>query len=343
MKARAPIPPVLGVLFSVVLHATATFVAMRVVIDSGRRDHASNDSEMEIEFLTLLQTEREGGEPLSEVPSFAGVVQPPAERPPDVEIRTPPHSDEAAVDLPTSNSTAGSSEKVTHESLFLGNPYDRMRLTLPQDSLPARDSTHTLMPPLSPGEDFPPSEWGGDRLELDLYTRNTGSGRMIPLTDILRQAARLVFKDEKGERAIRMDFIPTDDQLESLNVIWDRGSATDQEIYAELDTSLRTTSADLNRALVRLTNRGLLMREIISPRNEFTLMTPLGSRAVEMSATNRRNRVYRYKPRIAREEMLIYLQAVLTQVRSRETSPDSSRIAGKLQDKILRIVKPETE
>jgi hypothetical protein len=52
--------------------------------------------------------------------------------------------------------------------------------------------------------------------------------------------------------------------------------------------------------------RGVLDREQISPRHEFTFF---GGIAIEMSSLNRKNREYLYRPKVARQTMLSYLDA----------------------------------
>jgi len=101
--------------------------------------------------------------------------------------------------------------------------------------------------------------------------------------------------------------IPSTDELSVLKVLWQEGMATDNVIYAQLD-SLALTKKDLDAVLERLVARGWLMREIISPQHEFTL---LGVLTFEISGRNRKNREYLYWPLIPRTQMLTYLDAAV--------------------------------
>jgi hypothetical protein len=55
-----------------------------------------------------------------------------------------------------------------------------------------------------------------------------------------------------------------------------------------------------------MAERGLVERQQISPRHEFTVF---GVAAIEMSARNRKNREYLYRPKISRQTMLTFLDA----------------------------------
>jgi predicted transcriptional regulator len=99
--------------------------------------------------------------------------------------------------------------------------------------------------------------------------------------------------------------IPSESEIEVLKILWKETRATSSEIYAQLD-SARITAADLQQILAVMTQRGLLEREQISPRHEFTV---LGGITLEMSARNRKNREYIYWPKVTRQAMLTFLDA----------------------------------
>jgi predicted transcriptional regulator len=99
--------------------------------------------------------------------------------------------------------------------------------------------------------------------------------------------------------------IPSELEIDVLKILWKENAATSSEIYAQLD-SIRMTAADLQQALTIMTQRGLVARRQISPRNEFTLF---GAATIEMSGINRKNREYLYRPKISRQTMLTFLDA----------------------------------
>ena len=340
MKLSGPSPPLTGIVLSAVLHAALLFYAAVQNVARGPSALFRIRGETEIELITPQRPlPRDSGETFRSLPAAESVLE-------DVRLEQPAYDPvfTAKADTPAAETAVRPPQPVTHESIFLSDPYYQYRLPPAAGNVLQPDTAGTVPVrspvPLAGTRDFPPPEWGADRIERDIHTRNTGSARLIPLSDILREAAKKLFKGKERRGALRMDFIPSDAQLEALNVIWDSGAATDQAIYAGIDTALRTTSADLNRALKRMADRGVLTRKIVSPRNELTVMTPLGSRQIEMSAKNRRNRVYEYRPHITRDEMVIYLQAVLTQVSLRESPAASNALPDKLKEKILRIVRP---
>jgi len=184
----------------------------------------------------------------------------------------------------------------------------------------------------------------GDRIERDLYKRNVGQQKPVPMANALVAGAQLLsqLKPKHKPHAPRMTFIPSKVEVEALNTIWYRTKATDQQIYAGLDSSIKITAEDLNSALSDLTDKGFVTRELVSPRNEFTLQTPVGGVGIETSAKNRRNRVYSYQSLIDRQEMLQFLNAALYQLENGmelqfSAYGDSLTLVRQLQERILRV------
>jgi hypothetical protein len=112
---------------------------------------------------------------------------------------------------------------------------------------------------------------------------------------------------------VRLDFIPETKELHALNIIWQNRCATDVMIYAAFDTCLKVTAEDLRKVLDGLVEKGLLQKEIVSPRDEFTFFGLMGDDGIEMNKTNLRNRIFEYQPLISKQEMKDYLNAVLYQ------------------------------
>ena len=206
-------------------------------------------------------------------------------------------------------------------------------LTTAQPSLPLFNKKDSIQFSVLPGP-------YGDRIQRDIDQQNLGHPRPLPLTDVANEGAKYISDlfNKKKEKPVRLDFVPSDVELDILQTLWNNSQATDVEIYTALDSSFRVTAADLNEIMTKLADKGLLKRKLVSPRNEFTF--PLG--AVEMSAKNRRNRVYLYESRINSDEVLRYLQAVLYEVEYGEqsTSSDTARSSqiASLKAKILRLI-----
>jgi predicted transcriptional regulator len=108
-----------------------------------------------------------------------------------------------------------------------------------------------------------------------------------------------------GSKPQPLAIIPSELEIDVMNVLWKKQEATASAIYAQID-SAQLTAVDLQHALDAMTERGLLDRQQISPRHEFTI---LGAIPIEMSAKNRKNREYLYRPQIARRTMLAFLDA----------------------------------
>ncbi|MBN1154667.1 hypothetical protein JXB12_07065 [candidate division KSB1 bacterium] len=99
--------------------------------------------------------------------------------------------------------------------------------------------------------------------------------------------------------------IPTRQELDVLQLLWLKQDVCDTTIYSCLDTTLNMTMEDLNGLLEKMTRKGFLQRELVSPRNEFNAFGVL----IEMSSLNRHNRVYSYKTNIDRDLMRKFVDA----------------------------------
>ncbi|MGH7456423.1 MAG: BlaI/MecI/CopY family transcriptional regulator [bacterium] len=139
-----------------------------------------------------------------------------------------------------------------------------------------------------------------------------------------------------GAKPQPLAVIPSDLEIEVMKVLWQQPEATTSTIYAQLD-STRLTAVDLQRVLDAMAERGLLERRQISPRHEFTI---LGAIPIEMSAKNRKNREYLYRPQVTRQTMLTFLDA--TAFSQRLASPTNhSTIVAHLHKLMSRLATAE--
>lgn len=100
--------------------------------------------------------------------------------------------------------------------------------------------------------------------------------------------------------------IPEDTEIEILKTLWPKALASSSEIYAELDSTIRLTSEDLNELLKEMTERGFLARKKVSPAHEFTVF---GLFSFELSAKNRKNQLYVYRPLVSKGDLIKYLDS----------------------------------
>lgn len=155
--------------------------------------------------------------------------------------------------------------------------------------------------PVSPG-------WQVPAWQEDFIKRR--SGGILPMTvnpALLYAAIRPRDSWERSRRTFRNDFVPSNLQLHVLRFLWEEGIATQSDIYASLDTLYPITAELLNRQLERMLALGLVERKLISPQNLFTFISPIKIFQIEMSAKNRKNRVYLYRPRVDRRTILRFL------------------------------------
>jgi predicted transcriptional regulator len=178
-----------------------------------------------------------------------------------------------------------------------------------------------------------------DRVDWELYRRR-GQTPTLPLGQAAVEGAQYLsdlFNKKKKNRPVRLDFVPSKTELAVLQRIWQTSSATDTDIYAAMDSSIKITATDMTVVLEKLEEKGVLEREIVSPQHLFSF--PLGQ--VEMSMKNRRNRVYLYTSKINADEVLHYLQATLYEIEYGKSSvPDSIRTkqADSLREKIMQLI-----
>ena len=104
-----------------------------------------------------------------------------------------------------------------------------------------------------------------------------------------------------------------------------------------------TDEKTIEENIERMVKKRQLNRKQTSPKNEFTVLTPLGSFAFEKNSMNRLNRVYLYEPFVDREEMMRFLIAVRNQVLngsdiSYVSASDSMTLSKSLVHKINKIV-----
>ena len=185
-----------------------------------------------------------------------------------------------------------------------------------------------------------------DKIDKGIYERNLGHPQPVPVASLLFKGAKYLKDKLIKEKPPELNFIPTKSQLVAFNTIWENGAATDQDIYSALDSTIRITSLGLNSELARLEENGFLSRKIVSPRQELMIMTPIGAKGVEMSPTNRRNRIYEYKINIPKDQVVRFLNAALYQVenglkRDFFSPMDSTKLSEDLKEKILLITGKE--
>ncbi len=99
--------------------------------------------------------------------------------------------------------------------------------------------------------------------------------------------------------------IPTRQELDILEILWTKEDVMDTTIYSTLDSSARMTMKDLQLLLDEMTRKGFVSRKQVSPRFEFNAFGVL----IEMSPTNRRNRVYEYRSKVDEKAMKRFIDA----------------------------------
>ncbi|MCK5148837.1 hypothetical protein KAR48_18935 [bacterium] len=129
-------------------------------------------------------------------------------------------------------------------------------------------------------------------------------------------------------RKPKFDFIPTEDQIRALSWLFEQGEGTQIDIYPTIKTDTPITARGFDRSMEKLTNKGFITREKVSPQNHLNLVTPIGGIEIEMSAKNRRNPVFNYTLNVKKKQVLAFLdsQILLLQEKGQQARTDSTRI-----------------
>jgi len=153
------------------------------------------------------------------------------------------------------------------------------------------------------------------------YIRNRTVPGMI-------QASRNPAPERKEKKSTpSFDFIPTLNQVQALCLLGEQEGATGPELYAHTGIG-GCTLETWEKEMEFLLQKGFVRRKLVSPRNELMFFGV----PVELSARNRRNRVYRYEPAVTRGEILTYLNSrrFLLLDRIQKAPQDSPALAGEL-------------
>jgi len=145
-----------------------------------------------------------------------------------------------------------------------------------------------------------------DQMDEKFRREQLGLPSMSPLGTLIGKGIKYLSEKFSGAPNNPLAVIPSETEIEVMNVLWKKTTATSSEIYANLDSTNNLTAVDLQQTLAVMADRGLVDRRQISPRHELTI---LGVFTIEESALNRKNREFLYQPRVARRTMLSFLDA----------------------------------
>ncbi len=161
---------------------------------------------------------------------------------------------------------------------------------------------------------------------------------LVPVTPVNPQ------KDVLKPLPFSRYILPSRTELEVLDILWAKEDVQDTTIYSCLDTVVTITMMDLNQVLEGMTRKGFVSRKIVSPRNEFNAFGVL----IEMSPTNRRNRIYEYRTLVDRDLMRSFIDAnhflfkrdsSMLDLKHLEAAKNDSTLLKDLNEKIQRVQK----
>ncbi len=286
-----------GSIVSVVLHGTL-FVVFFL------QPQSPHDAEVEIDFISVDPHPRPG--PVEKLP-------PARTAPKSVNLKNE-HVDGAVADNPVPSEQKNivpqdSLPHLTHQSFSLDNTaYKTRKLLIEHPDLQVKPDP-TI-----------------HHRERPFYTKPDG----------LEKKENILLKLFDAPKDPSLDFIPSVAQIEALDIIFKQKQVTDIDIYSQIDTTLKITAVDMNKALTALTEKGIVARKIASPQNKFRFFILPEEWGVEMSGKNKRNRVYEYTPQIDREQLLTFLNAALYQVESGLDRPFQSRMDSTLLSRTIK-------
>lgn len=153
--------------------------------------------------------------------------------------------------------------------------------------------------------------------ENELRKRASGGSEQILFNPIqIANAFQSKQEWERSKHEFKNKFIPSNLQLNVLRVLWEEPSATQIDIYLGIDKEYPITAQRLDKQLERMVNLGLVERKMISPQHTFTILTPLKAFQIEMSAKNRKNRVYLYRFLVEKKNIVQFLLARYSKVKN---------------------------
>jgi hypothetical protein len=137
-------------------------------------------------------------------------------------------------------------------------------------------------------------------------------------------------KEEKNP--VRFDFLPDETHVQVMAALYQKGKATQKDLYLDLDPSIPMTAALFDKQLEFLVEKGFVSRKKISPENLFGIATPFGVIPIEMSRKNKLNPVYEYKNQVDRQKLLAFLQSneFLLRERLKKAAPRDTAMVQKL-------------
>ena len=227
-------------------------------------------------------------------------------------------------------------ERSVRKHRFIDDVAARVRLTLDGDLIfeVPPDSTPRLSLTAEELQQIVPT--GGDPLADEIRRRFSGIAPTVSFNQLIQNLVESIHSSRKKAPVTDLP-IPTNLEIDALNVLWEQTIATPSEIYSTLDASWPATAEDLNRILKNMTDRGLLERKKISASHEFSLF---GLAKIELSSKNRKNQVYLYWPIIPKERLIRYIDAkrylAYSASRAQAANGYNSEKHKVLEDKLMR-------
>ncbi len=160
---------------------------------------------------------------------------------------------------------------------------------------------------------------GESSIDALLYRENMGYAPLFDVGGLASVAFAAAPNNAEPQRKYppRIFSEPTKTELRILDMLWTRSFRDQLDLYRSLGNEVLLTAADFDRVLEVMTEKGFISRKKVSPEELFQVITPLGSRSIEMKKINRKNPVYRYSHTISKEEVILYLDALLYELRTK--------------------------
>lgn len=168
-----------------------------------------------------------------------------------------------------------------------------------------------------------------DNIKDQIFRRNTGT-TPLPLSSLLALLVNSIQSITEKKITPQFDFIPNMAQIRAMTILYEKGKATQLDIYPLLDTSQPITAEGFDKHLETLVKKGFLTKKKISPELSFSLF----GLPIEMSAKNRKNPLYQYEPKVEKTKIIDFLQAqlYLYQERHRAMPADSLSLIPKIKN-----------
>jgi len=144
-----------------------------------------------------------------------------------------------------------------------------------------------------------------DEISKDIMKyNNNGTASGVSVSGLISSLASIL---KQKNNKVQFDFIPTQNQIIALKILFNKKEASQIDLYKSLDFRSPVTAKLFDKELSQLVDKGFLKRKKVSPQLIFNMFGV----PIEMSSKNIKNPIYKYETCISRPQIITFLQSQL--------------------------------